>query len=220
MGIGFLRTPAIDNLGYLLPNNDKRNRSEQIGTKTIRGWRIDTDPRTNDEFYDMITGNTIDSMLPPGDIRFSMSSHNFNLRPHDTATVAYVICFAKPSVQPTANGSWSDVQGVVNLFKKTRAFYDATFDKKTLAVRALEKPQSGVNVYPNPTNNRFFIQLSDDYRDAKVSLITLLGNEIAKSESITGGVSIDVSMLAEGVYVVRVELKSGVTTTIPVVVMR
>lgn len=80
--------------------------------------------------------------------------------------------------------------------------------------------RTNIAVYPNPANNRLFIQLSDNYRDAKVSLFTLLGNQIAESEPMADGISIDVSMLADGVYVVRAELKSGIITSIPVVVMR
>ncbi len=76
-------------------------------------------------------------------------------------------------------------------------------------------------VYPNPTSNRLYIQLPDKYSASEVSLITLLGNKVAGVEPTAGGtVAIDVSMLASGVYAVRVELKSGVIATIPVAVMR
>ncbi len=88
-------------------------------------------------------------------------------------------------------------------------------------VEDAETLRKNISVYPNPTNNRLFIQLPDNYSDAKVSLVTLVGNQIASSEQIAAGsVSIDVSMFAAGVYAVRVELKSGVVATIPVVVMR
>ena len=63
------------------------------------------------------------------------------------------------------------------------------------------------------------MQLPDEYRDANISLFTLLGNKVAKVEQGSNGVFIDVSMLSAGMYVVRVELQSGVNVTIPVAVI-
>ena len=220
MGIGFLRTPAIDNNGYLFPNKYKHDRSTQVGTKTIRISTIENDPFADSERYNFIAANFIDTTVAkPSDKRLIMSTSGINFRPHDTATIAYVLCFAKPSAKTEADGSWNDAQGVVNLFKKTRDFYDATFDKKTLSVENEPVLKEGIHIYPNPTNNRLFVQLPDEYREANVSLFTLLGNRVAKVEQGSNGVSIDVSMLSAGMYVVRVELQSGVNVTIPVAVI-
>ena len=76
-------------------------------------------------------------------------------------------------------------------------------------------------VYPNPATNQLFLQIPEEYRNAEISLITLLGNQVTSAEINTNGnISIDVSMLSAGVYAVRVELKSGVNITIPVVIIR
>lgn len=221
MGIGFVRTPAVDNQGYLLSDNIHHSRGEQLGATNIQSTTIVNDPGLNGaSLYDFITQNYIDTEVNgASDRRFYMSTSGFNLLPHETATFAYIICFAKPSVKPEADGSASDVQGVVNLFKKTRAFYDSGLNKNTLGVENSEKTENGIQVYPNPTNNRLFVQLPDEYREANVSLFTLLGNKVANVEQGSNGAFIDVSMLSAGMYVVRVELQSGVNVTIPVAVI-
>ncbi len=209
MGIGFVRTPTVNNQGYLLTDIFSRDRSKQIGAKTIRSWTIDGDPIDNIERYDFITRDFIDtSVLKPSDKRFIMSTSGFNLRPHDTATIAYIICFAKPSVKPEADGSWNDVQGVVNLFKKTRAFYDATFDKKTLGVETVEKDNNALRVYPNPSSS--YLLLQSEFSSETLHLYNVLGETVrtVKTDD-KGSCIINIQDLPNGVYFCRNSIKNS-----------
>jgi hypothetical protein len=65
-----------------------------------------------------------------------------------------------------------------------------------------------VNIYPNPTSNRAYIKLSDNFHGGKYlikifSAEGLLVNEII-SENSGSEIELDVSKLKSGLYVVRI----------------
>ncbi|MDB5035478.1 MAG: type sorting protein [Chlorobi bacterium] len=92
-----------------------------------------------------------------------------------------------------------------------------------LTVAGIDNAVAGVNalnIYPNPVSDIVNIQISDINGSGRVSLIDALGREII-SRGITGRASLetlDVSGLASGVYLVKVE--SGYSSTIAKLVKR
>ena len=67
----------------------------------------------------------------------------------------------------------------------------------------------GVSVYPNPTQNRLNVQLTEQMKgDVKISLLNQIGEEVLTQDlpSVLGNTSqaIDISTLPTGVYILRV----------------
>jgi Secretion system C-terminal sorting domain len=77
---------------------------------------------------------------------------------------------------------------------------------------------NGVAVYPNPANNKLFITAEEEMRS--IALYNRYGqlivNQGYNKRSLQA--EIDVSMLASGFYLARVELESGVTVTRKIIV--
>lgn len=60
-------------------------------------------------------------------------------------------------------------------------------------------------VYPNPTHSELTVETTMDLTGAKVSVISVLGNEVQLPSIVNGrGISINVSSLAEGSYVLMI----------------
>ena len=65
-----------------------------------------------------------------------------------------------------------------------------------------------VNLYPNPTNSMFTVEVPNDTVKT-ISVVDVMGKVVATSNVAT----VDVSNLASGIYIVKVETISGKTGT-------
>jgi hypothetical protein len=67
-------------------------------------------------------------------------------------------------------------------------------------------------VFPNPSNNNLNIDLSDiSLKQVQIKVLDLLGNEMLRIENIENNpiVSIDISSLSQGTYIVQVNTAKG-----------
>ncbi|MEP7218948.1 MAG: T9SS type A sorting domain-containing protein, partial [Bacteroidota bacterium] len=79
---------------------------------------------------------------------------------------------------------------------------------------------NGLNIYPNPVSDLINVQIPNLHQSGRVTLVDALGRELI-SRSITGATSletIDVSGLASGIYLIKVE--SGGSSTVGKLVKR
>jgi hypothetical protein len=91
--------------------------------------------------------------------------------------------------------------------EKTYYFDDVKFGA-ALGVNSFEA--SKVKMYPNPTNSQFTIEANNTIE--RVALYNVLGQEVVASQFNSNSVTLDISNLQTGVYVVKT-LIAGVTST-------
>ena len=72
-----------------------------------------------------------------------------------------------------------------------------------------EDSSSSVIIYPNPTNNKVFVYLSEGKID-KLELYTILGKKIKESTSQTNFIVVD--DLSSGLYIIKVYQQNIYTT--------
>ena len=71
-----------------------------------------------------------------------------------------------------------------------------------------------LNIYPNPANDQVTVYVDNLQNGAEVRIVDMLGKTVG-SYSIAGGdnkVDIDLSALAEGVYLVRIVSNNNIAT--------
>ncbi|MBC7450417.1 MAG: T9SS type A sorting domain-containing protein, partial [Cytophagales bacterium] len=67
------------------------------------------------------------------------------------------------------------------------------------------------NVYPNPSNGDVYIDTDVDLSNARITLVDVLGREVAVSSVVTGsGARLDVSNLSEGAYVIIIKQDNSI----------
>lgn len=64
------------------------------------------------------------------------------------------------------------------------------------------------NIYPNPTNSLINISVTNEVKNATTSIYNINGREVyAKKEDLNGTISIDVSNLSSGIYILKIHNK-------------
>ena len=87
-----------------------------------------------------------------------------------------------------------------------------------LVVVGLEEVTNPFQIYPNPTNEKFFIK-SSNQQIKNITLYNLIGKRIiAQSNINTANLSVDVSELPHGTYLLSVESESGIQITRKIIV--
>ena len=82
-------------------------------------------------------------------------------------------------------------------------FEDAPTDPVTTSV--INSTRTGIRFYPNPVNERLFIQSTDSIR---IDVFNAVG-EVIMSQSIAKEGSIDVSSLSQGIYICKIQQGSN-----------
>jgi len=71
---------------------------------------------------------------------------------------------------------------------------------------------SKIEVYPNPVNDRINLELEEDLHPQSLELFNTLGQRMIYSEIDQSKTDINVSRLAEGIYLLKVQTEEGVGT--------
>lgn len=105
---------------------------------------------------------------------------------------------------------------IVELYKELSTFYGQYFggfliDEKIWTDIGIQDHNiDAINVYPNPTNGMFVLNLGENAFATHLDIIDISGKTI-KSQNVDGTtVSINISDAKQGVYIVRVHLKNRV----------
>lgn len=69
---------------------------------------------------------------------------------------------------------------------------------------------SNYSIYPNPTNNKIFIELSNPDLFNKIEVINIIGKTLYQTNNISKINSVDLSKFGNGVYLVKLHSKSNV----------
>jgi hypothetical protein len=109
----------------------------------------------------------------------------------------------------TDNGSEDPAHFVIWVFEKEDTSSKVKLDFLYNVVTSTTNPKadySKVKVYPNPANTAFSLDNAAGIQ--KVELYSLLGRKVS-THNLSGGRSIDISNLSEGIYVVKLFNKSN-----------
>jgi len=81
-----------------------------------------------------------------------------------------------------------------------------TETKETVAFQPIDA------LYPNPTSGKFYVTFSSELKNAKVMLLDINGKIIQQSVGNGFKLSFDLSNVASGVYLMRIETEQGVVS--------
>lgn len=80
-------------------------------------------------------------------------------------------------------------------------------------ITSINSPSENIfNVWPNPANNTINISFKNDTQPIEISLINQYGNTIYISNDISDKITIPVSNIASGMYMLRVKTTTSITT--------
>ncbi len=93
-------------------------------------------------------------------------------------------------------------------------FYDECYINHTLPTFVQENQLESINVFPNPTKDRLFVEVPNNYLgDYMISIFDLLGNEVFKEHhKQVERIVINTSSLPPNLYVLRVRLNNELYT--------
>ena len=77
----------------------------------------------------------------------------------------------------------------------------------TMNIGELATPALNIDVYPNPSNGLFNVNIYD--ADANVKIFNSLGQMILEKNHVTGNVSLDLSCRNPGLYIMRITDENG-----------
>ncbi|MBI5324672.1 MAG: T9SS type A sorting domain-containing protein [Ignavibacteriae bacterium] len=209
MGFSYLMTPAVDSNNYLRKDKNLYLPSEQLGIRTFKNWRIEEDGYEDEDRYNILSKNNIDSAEGKGDMRIIFSTGPFNMLPGDTLRVALSIMFATPdSLIPIIpmNESKPDFTKIVELARYTQNYFYNDL------VLKIEDEKKAVNneymLYPNPATDMINISSNNSMNIDRIELFNLLGERIIEKHDIySSQFNLNTRQLQNGTYLVQI--KSG-----------
>ncbi len=84
------------------------------------------------------------------------------------------------------------------------------FDNMSFQALAVENNEmQNISVYPNPANNMVTVE---NVNDASISILNMLGQEIITKKANSKREILDVSMLVDGTYIIRIDSAKGIYT--------
>lgn len=215
LGLSFIETPAVDNIGFI--RNDKLiyEPEEQIGVNLFKNWSINVDPITENDRYQLLSEKILQSDLGPADQRMLMSCGPFSMRPGDKAHVSVCINFAAPAKGGEADGTIEDIAGLSSkslinqdnkgsLVDGVKLIKDVYYNKaKITSVASQSEKFSKMRIYPNPASSILSIEgIEDKMLEREYRIISIDGVLISKGK-FAG--NIDISSLAPGAYYLLID---------------
>lgn len=144
----------------------------------------------------------------PGDRRFLVTAHPFNLAINADTTITYAIVYSRTNdstayPNPIVNKLEHDVKKVKGWFAKNSF---PACGKPVTGLKESGKESEGMklSLYPNPAGNKVTIQ-HDNRGLTSVNIYDLSGKLVMSKSSIEQAETIDVSSLKPGFYMIRVE---------------
>jgi len=168
---------------------------------------------TNGEDPDYNNGaawTEVEAQLPPGDRQILASSGEFTLAPGDVQdfTVAYIFARDSHAESQTPLETLQEYADVVE-------YYLCETEPLLTSIDEPKFNQLSVNAFPNPAADQLNIELKGT-RGGLVELIDLTGKVHVRKEYNTNSSAIDMSQLARGIYILRLE-SNGLTRAIKIV---
>ena len=108
----------------------------------------------------------------------------------------------------------------INYYRLKQTDYNGSF-KSTNIVSVNFDKKSFVSIYPNPTSNSFFVNVSGDYDNASLKFMDALGREVLSQNISASNVnSISTSYLTSGIYYVIIDNGNGEVHKTKIVVQK
>lgn len=149
LGVSLLLTPSTDINGNIRKDKKIYHESEQLGLVSFSKWNLGTQDTSEFYRYNLLSRKTISNDTVAGDKRFILSSGPFNMLPGDTACFAYQINLAFPSINQEANGSFEDLENLVENVKKGKEFFYRDIINDIINHSIKKKAKNNL-VSPNP----------------------------------------------------------------------
>ena len=201
--------------------------AHRLGLNTLRRWTFNNDPSNSSERYDFVSSGLKDrDDGRPADQRMLLSTGPFNLRPGQSASTTLAIGIAHPSTTD-ANANFDSL---LRLMASAHLFFanavQVGSDPNSVTIHNFEQGVRSrvsssvparaqtlhIETYPNPMSSAGTIRFNTTvYAGVSLSLYDQLGREVMtvltnKTLAIgTHEITVDLSKLSSGNYVVRLE---------------
>ncbi len=84
-----------------------------------------------------------------------------------------------------------------------------TLDVVVLPTNIDELTLQNINIYPNPAQSSFWMDLPENFTSGHIELFSLTGQLVGSTQLVARSQQVDVSHLANGIYLVHVNLPTG-----------
>lgn len=155
---------------------------------------ITVHPLPTAAFNSNVAVNVVD--FTPNDL--TNTSYNWDFGDGNTSTDV------TPQHTYAANGSYTVTLTVTNANGCTQQFTD-NIDIKTLTTNSLVN--SGINIYPNPTDKLLRIESQQNIRS--ISIYSTDGKQVQRTSSNSQSMNIQTALLENGIYLIEVNTASG-----------
>jgi hypothetical protein len=161
------------------------------------------------------------------DKSFNLKLSNFNGGASEANAIEFSTTNASNPALPNPNpGTWisldmplsawtagarNDIAQFIVTSDLGTVYFDNVYIYKGTALSTAKFETSNVKMYPNPVKNTLNIEANTSIN--KVSVYTLLGQEVLSSSPKTNAAAISTSSLAKGVYVVKTEIDGNISTS-------
>lgn len=98
------------------------------------------------------------------------------------------------------------------LYRLKMVDIDGTFKYSSVKLVYNNCSDAGVNIFPNPAKNQFFLNATDVRKTYKLTIIGLNGNICSEYNNLKNQSRVDISKLTRGLYLLQFKDESGVKT--------
>ena len=151
LGLDLLEGPVVDEEDFLFKRGESTGEIDRRRIRAFRLWGLESDPKTPEARYEFLSLQARDADNGERDIRTLMSTGPFNMRPGDTAQVAYALLFALPLV-PNRELQWEDLDVLITLDRTVQQWWDGRLLVSGVGPDApidASAPRA-IGIYPNP----------------------------------------------------------------------
>ena len=116
--------------------------------------------------------------------------------------------------------SWSLGELAISTLKTNEYIITQGFQQSKLTVTAIDKNPNitlSINAYPNPTNDKMFIEVDGNITELRYEVFSANGLLVAGAQFDSNPQSIAFSRLNSGIYIIRIRLNNKTIKTFKVV---
>ena len=141
----------------------------------------------------------------PSDMRGMGSSGRFTMLPNTVYSFDLAYVFARDY---SASGSLASVNLLMTRVDSIRSYFNGNMTPCgsifNTSVSETPKPNNTISVYPNPANENLFVSFEMQSKNASVQIYDVTGNLVKELEITNGNSQINISQLAQGLYVIKI----------------
>ncbi|MGE5425426.1 MAG: T9SS type A sorting domain-containing protein, partial [Syntrophothermus sp.] len=148
----------------------------------------------------------------PGDRRGVGVYGPFTFHPGDVQEIDFAYVWARDYVNPNP-ASVEKLRQMADQIKEAFESNHLSNGQQFYAVDDLKNQKKDLKLYPNPATSHMVIDLTGEKQLSDLQIINTHGSVVLQKKDVGGKVSVNISDLPRGIYLVKVKTRSDILTT-------